>query len=142
MRERRRLALAKRQALLAQVERREALAALAEAVAEETRNANLAARSRDLLSSYGQRAGMPEASELRTKAAFVRSLQAIADQADQAHADARDHSHWQSRTLAAAQTRADRYADRLLEAKRELRSVLERREQPLAQRMARKLQNP
>lgn len=142
MRERRRLALAKRQALLAQVERREALAALAEAVAEETRNASLAARSRDLLSSYGQRAGMPEASELRTKAAFVRSLQAIADQADQAHADARDQSHWQSRTLAAAQTRADRYADRLLEAKRELRSVLERREQPLAQRMARKLQNP
>ncbi|MEM7779345.1 MAG: hypothetical protein AAF697_03020 [Pseudomonadota bacterium] len=142
MREKRRLALARRQLVLAQIARREAIAALGDAIAEEAKSANVAARSGQLVREYGQRPspGGP-AKLLQDHLTFVRSLQAIHEQAREAHEDALDQSRWQASTLAEAQARADRTEQRYAEAKRTLRKVLEQREETTFGRMARRLQS-
>lgn len=139
MREARRLALARRQLLLAQIARREALTSLADAVVEESKSANLAERSAQLVRDYGARPAPAEGIALRDQAAFVQSLQTVRLEAAQAHADARDQSQWQSRALAAAQSRADRKEQRVDSARAELGKALERRDPPSTGRMARKL---
>lgn len=141
MRERRRLALASRQLMLAQIARRAAMGALADAVEEEARSAAVSERSRALLSAYGARGADGDAASFRNHAAFLHSLQAISQKAEQARQDASDQARWQLQTLAAAETRADRLEERREQAQRALRAVLDRREQPLPKGMARKLQS-
>lgn len=148
MNEERRLKIAKRQLTLAQIARREARLALANAISEEARSAQIHARSRDLLNEYAKRAGrMEPASQshtLRTNLAFVRSLQAMADNAQGAHKDARDQAEWQMHALAEAETRMSAHEARVGEEKRALNDLRERREVPSeltgASGVARKLQ--
>lgn len=138
MRERRRLKLATQQLTLAKVARREAMAGLADAITEETRSSALASRSQDLMSAYAQPQPGTDVSGLQDRAAFVRSVKAIKDQAEEARRDASDQVEWQARSLAAADTRAGRLEDQASEARREIEALLEKREAQVANGVARK----
>ena len=142
MREARHLALARRQLLIAQMARREAIGALANAIEQEGRSAALAARSAQLVTEYGARPTPVLAQLLREQAAFVGSLEVIRKEAKDAHEDACDQSQWQSQALAAAQSRADRMEERTQKARRALEQANERRDPPASVQMARKLQRP
>lgn len=145
----RRLKLARRQLLMAQIARREARHAFANAIAEEQRSADIDARSRDLLNEYATRARQPlynpDGQALRGNFAFVRSLQAVARNAQQVALDAKEQSAWQARTLAAAEHRMTRHEERLKHDLREAEAELCKREaaSELASGsgMARKLQS-
>ena len=144
-----RLKIAKRQLLMAQIARREARQALANALGEEERSERVYGRARDLLHEYERRlidAGAPAQSHsLTTNLAFVRSLQSIADEAGQAHKDARDQAQWQMQALAKAETRLEAQETRESEERRAHKTQKERREIPPeltgTPNMARKLQN-
>ena len=116
------------------------MAGLADAVAEEDRTASLARRSRDLFEEYARSRQEMDAVGLRDQAAFVRALSGIARQAEDALQDASDQAKWQARTLAAAEARASRSQEQLDDARRELETLLEKREHPFPGGMARKLQ--
>lgn len=145
MDERRHLNLASRQLVLAKIARREAMAALADAVSEEARSTNLAERSRALLREYSQRADPVSGDTMRDQAAFVRSLQSISNDADQASKDASDQAKWQTQTLAAAETRASRFEERKQAALRDMDALRSKREaapqSKMPQKMAHKLQS-
>lgn len=115
-REKRRLRLAKRQALLAEVSQRAAMRGLADALAEEARSAGLAKRSRALVADYSGRATSSDGDALRHTVAFTGALAAIAKDADAAKADAAQQSAWQAQELGFAQTRARRQSERLHDA--------------------------
>lgn len=144
----RRLKIAKRQLTLAQIARREARHALANAIAEEERSGDVYARSRDLLSEYSKRVVRLDADalsqSLRNNLGFVRSLQVMADNAGQAHKDAREQAEWQMQALAAAESRMNTHEDRVSEETRALTEVKARRDLPpeltSGAGMARKLQ--
>ena len=140
MREKRRLKLARQRLTLANLARREAMAGLADAVAEEDRTASLARRSRELFEEYARSRDDIDAAGLRDQAAFVRALRGVARQAEDALQDASDQAKWQARTLAAAEARASRSQEQVDDARRELEALLERREHTLPSGMARKLQ--
>ena len=115
-REKRRVRLAKRQALLAEVSQRAAMRGLADALAEEARSASLAERSRALVAGYGGRAASSDGDAVQHAVAFTGALAAIAKDADAARADAMQQSAWQAQELGQAQTRARRQSERLNEA--------------------------
>jgi hypothetical protein len=146
--EQRRVRLAQRQLLLAQIARREARHALASALAEEARCASVDARSRDLLNEYSRRIFLRsepnEAQALGNDFAFTRSLAAMAQSAQAAHRRAADRAQGQAATLAAAETRLSRHESRNADAARALEALDEHRdmmgELALAPCMARKLQ--
>ncbi|MEP0392579.1 MAG: hypothetical protein ABJ205_00500 [Erythrobacter sp.] len=150
MREDKRLNIAKRQLALAQIARREARFALANALAEEERSGQIHARAQDLLNEYTKRASQGDASllsqTLQANLTFVRSLQVMAEDAQGAHSDAKDQAQWQMRALAAAETRMDTHEGRVTDEKRAMADLKSRRDIPpeLAGLvgLARKLQNP
>lgn len=125
----RRVQLAARQLTLASIARREAMAALADAVGEEARSSALASRSQELLREYGRKLSGSSGAALRGNASFVGRLQEIASQAEQAHKDAGDQAHWQAQTLAAAESRKTRFEERESSARREIETIREAREQ-------------
>ncbi len=137
----RRLTLVGRQLMLAKIARREAMAALAHAVDEELRSSVLAERSRKFVCDYGLRVDSSSGHSLRDRAGFVRRLQEIADQADEAYKDANDQALWQAQTLAITETRAKRFEERMQAARRELEAIRVKREQVITTGMAHKLQN-
>lgn len=145
----RRLKIARRQLMLAQIARREARFALASALAEEERSSQIESRARNLLHEYERRAAKTDATSqsyaLQANLAFVRSLQTMADNAGEAHKDAKDQSAWQMQALAKAETRLDAYETRVGEERRALTDLRERRDPPPevcgSQGMARKLQD-
>jgi len=139
--QKRRLKLAHRQFALAQIARREAMAALADAIDEETRSTALAQRSQKLLNDYDGRAPADDGDGLRDNASFVRRLQEVADHADKARKDASDQAAWQVQSLASAQTRADRFEESLERATRAIEASQAKREHSAMQGVARKLQN-
>ncbi|MEM7701665.1 MAG: hypothetical protein AAF251_06975 [Pseudomonadota bacterium] len=114
--ERRRVRVARRQALLADVSQRAAMRGLADALAEENRSASLAERSRALTLTYGGRSHASDGARLEHSARFAGALAVIAQNAEAACADAKQQSEWQAEALNQAQTRARRYAERLAEA--------------------------
>lgn len=134
MGEERRLKVAKRQLLLAQIARREARLALANAIAEEERSAAIHERASTLLSEYSRRAGEPTSvkigQSLSSDLAFIRSLQAMSDNASQAHQDTREQAEFQMRTLAAAETKMSAHEERVVEEKRALDDLKARRDIP------------
>ncbi|MEP3422225.1 MAG: hypothetical protein ABJN35_10860 [Erythrobacter sp.] len=138
---RRRLRLASRQLALAKVTKREAMAALADAVSEESRSTALAQRSRDLLHDYGKRAAANNAYSLRANAGFVRQLHDVADQAGKAVKDAKEQAQWQVESLAKAETRARRLEEQKDKARTALQAIQLRRETDQLAGMAHKLQN-
>jgi len=148
MGEDKRLKIAQRQLALAQIARREARFALANALAEEERSGQIHARAQDLLSEYAKRVVESDTASLsqtlQANLAFVRSLQVMADDAQGAHRDASDQAQWQMRALAAAETRMDAHEGQVGEEKRALAELKSRREVPPeltgAAGLARKLQ--
>lgn len=155
MAEDKRLKIAKRQLMLAQIARREARFALANAIGEEERSADIHARAQQLLCEYEKRLdaidGSAGSHALQSNLAFVRSLQSMADNAGEAHKDARDQAQWQMQALAKAETRLDAHETKVGAEKRALGELRERRDMPaeltgasgMARelRMARKLQS-
>ena len=140
--ERRRFDLARRQLTFAEIARREAMAALADAVNEEERTASLAERSRELLRDYEARADTEYGGSLRDHNRFTQRLQSIAEQADQARNDANDQAQWQVQSLAVAETRARRFDERMQSASREIEAIKEKRAQAQEAALARKLHRP
>lgn len=143
----RRLRFAKRQLALAQISRREAMAALADAVSEEARSTMLAERSADLLQDYSGRSSSDDGStitghHLRDNAAFVRRLADIADQASKATKDARDQAAWQAQSLAQAETKATRLQEKVSAAQKAIEDAQLIRSQTEMSGLARKLQRP
>ncbi|UAB78743.1 hypothetical protein INR77_03175 [Erythrobacter sp. SCSIO 43205] len=134
MAEERRLKIAKRQLLLAQIARREARFALANAIAEEERSADIKARANELLSEYSRRSGEPTnvrlGQSLSRDLAFIHSLQKMSDTAAQAHEDAREQAAFQMRTLAAAETKMSAHEERVAGEKRALADLKAKRELP------------
>lgn len=142
MNERRRLKLAARQLMVARIARREAMAALASAVGEELRSAQIATRSRTLASEYGARSGADTGAALRENALFLQSLGEIAARAESAHRDAADQARWQADTLAKTDTRARNLEERRKVAERAVADRKARSDEADTLGLARKLQNP
>ncbi len=138
-RTKRRMKLASRQLTLAKIARREAMASLADAVAEESRSAALSQRSRDLLKQYAKRSAAQDGQALRSNAGFVARLQEVADQAGKALNDASDQARWQVQTLAKAENRASRFGEQLDSAQRDLEAIKSARVDAQTGQMARKL---
>jgi len=139
MRERRRVALASRQVLLARVARREALAALADAAGEEARTARLTARSRALATEYRRTGDMHDGGALRERTNFAGALEKLARNAEQAGEAAGVQVERQAKALNRAETREKRLAERLEGERRVLREIEDRREAPVPQQLARGL---
>ncbi|MEM6858476.1 MAG: hypothetical protein AAF559_11445 [Pseudomonadota bacterium] len=127
-RERRRLRLARRQALLADVSARAAMRSLANALHEEARSDALAQRSRDLVTAYGERPQAQDGAGLAEAGRFSAALGSLAHDAEQARADASQQAQWQAQALSEAQTRARRQAERLDDARAALHEAREKRE--------------
>ena len=142
IKEQRRLALVRLQAMMASLARRDAMRALAEAIDEERRRSALAERSAALLASSGTRLGVALADELARRSCFVRGVARIADDAAAAHSDARRQTAWQADNLAAAEARARRLSELESEAAAALAAACERRAAPLTGALARKLHRP
>lgn len=126
-REQRRLRLAQRQHLLAEVSQNAAMRALADALAQENRSAALARRSRELAQGYGARGGICDGGALAQVVRFAAALATLSGQAEQARADASAQANWQLDALGTAQTRARRQSDRLAQAYAELATLREQR---------------
>lgn len=142
MREKRRLALIQRQALMARVARQQALRAMAEALESEERSRALAGRSRMLVAASAPQPGAMLAEAFAARAGFAASLAQLAATANDAASDAARQTEWQAETLGRAETRAKRLAEREGEARAALEAAQERREQSHAAAMlARKLQS-
>jgi hypothetical protein len=140
MREKRRLALIRRQALMARVARQQALRALAEALESEERSQMLAGRSRMLVAASAPQPGAMLAEAFAARAGFAASLAQLAATAADAASDAARQTEWQAETLSRAETRAKRLAEREDAARAALETAQERREQAhAAAALARKL---
>ena len=140
MREARRLALLKRQGLIADVARKQALRGLAEALEIEARSHAIAARSRELVMAAAPRAGATFGAALGQRAVFAAGLAQLALQAEDSARDAARQSAWQSENLTRAETRAKRLHEMTAEAQAALTAALERREAARELPLARKLQ--
>lgn len=139
MREARRLALLKRQSLIAEVARKQALRALAEALEAEARGQALAVRSLRLVAASAAREGATSGAALAQRAAFTAGLAQLAANAGDAARDAARQREWQSEALARTETRAKRLAEMGAEARTALAAAHERRaaarEMPLARKL-------
>lgn len=127
-RERRRVRVAKRQKLLAEVSQRAAMRGLADALAEEYRSAALAERSRALVKSYSDRSHAVDGASVQHTVAFSGALASLASDAEAARADASQQREWQAQALGHAQARARRLSERFDEALSAYDTALAKRE--------------
>lgn len=141
MREARRLALLRRQSLIAEVARKQALRGLAEALEAEARSHALAQRSRRLVAASAPVQGATTGAALHGRAAFTAGLAQLAVNASDAARDAARQSAWATENLTRAETRAKRLAEMTGDARIALEAVRERREAARALPLARKLQS-
>lgn len=141
MREARRLALIERQALITKVARRQALRALADAIAAEEKSQLLASRSRYLAAASAPREGLTTGAALASRAGFTSGLEQLAVTAADAAVDAARVSAWQAEVLAETEARAKRLAERESEARAALDATKIRRELVGLGMVARKLQD-
>lgn len=138
--EERRLVLIRRQGLIAEVARKQALRGLAEALDTEARSHTLASRSQQLVAATAAQPGETIGAALMGRAAFTASLSQLAATAGAAAQDAARQTTWQTETLALAETRAKRLAEREAEARAALDAAKARRAQAHeASTLARKL---
>lgn len=140
MREARRVALLRRQCLIAEVARKQALRALAEALEAEARGQALAARSLRLVAATAAREGPTGGAALAQRAAFTAALAQLAANAGDAARDASRQREWQVDALARTETRAKRLAEMSAEARKVLATAQERRAAAREMPLARKLQ--
>jgi hypothetical protein len=142
MREARRLALIERQTLIADVARKQALRGLAEALEAEARSHALADKSKALVAISAPMPGTTTGAALTGRAAFTASLTQLAATAGNAAHDAARQSVWQAETLAKAESRTKRLAEREAEARAALDATKARRAaEHEASALARKLQS-
>lgn len=139
MREARRLALLRRQSLIAEVARKQALRALAEALEAEARSSALAARSQRLVAASAPGKGPTTGAALAARAEFTAGLARLAAHAGEAARDAARQRDWQAETLTRTETRARRLAEMAAEARTALAAAKDRREAARAVPLARKL---
>lgn len=142
MLEARRLTLLERQSLIADVARKQALRALAEALEAEARGQALAERSMRLVAASKPQAGATTGAALAHRAAFTAGLAQLAVNAGDAARDAACQRVWQTETLKRAETRARRLAELTAEARAALAAAQDRREAAREVPLARKLQSP
>ncbi|MBV7258930.1 hypothetical protein [Erythrobacter crassostreae] len=141
MREKRQLALLRRQQMLATIARREAMRSLADAVGEESRSAGLANRSRELAATYQSRIGATNGETVRLSGQFAGSLAALAHYADQSRGQAVEQIESGQEVLAAADNRMRRLSEKAQRAQQDLEARKEGRNAEFGVRLARKLQN-
>ena len=127
-REQRRLRLARRQALLADVSHKAAIRSLADAVSQEARCTTLAERSRALLETYKRQGGSVDGAALAQSARFLAAFGNLSDDANKAQADARAQLAWQLEALGQAQDRAQRQSERVETAKADVLKARHKRE--------------
>lgn len=127
-REARRLAIVERQTLLARIERRNALAGLSSAIAEESTSEALAARSRKMAGEYSRRIDAREAGKLADRARFIAALSGLASEAERARADAKRQAEWRAQAFAASEQRMKRLEERGLEMRRAIMDAREARD--------------
>ncbi len=139
MREARRLALIERQALITKVARRQALRALADALAAEERSNALASRSRYLAAASAPKEGLTTGAALASRAGFTSGLEQLAATAEGSASDAARLSVWQAEVLAETEARAKRLAERESEARAALDATRTRRDLVQLASVARKL---
>jgi hypothetical protein len=141
MREARRLALLRRQSLIAEVARKQALRGLAEALEAEARSHALAERSRRLVATSAPGTGATIGAALQARAGFTAGLAQLAANAGDAARDTARQRAWQADSLTRAETRAKRLTEMTADARAALEAVKDRREAARTIPMARKLQN-
>lgn len=127
-REERRVKLARRQVMLAEVSQRAAMRSLADALSEEARSDTLARRSRELAAHYGGRAQGTDGAALAQNGRFAAALGSLAKNAQDALADASQQASWQVEALGKAQTRARRHSERLDTAMAAYRAAQDKRD--------------
>lgn len=140
-REARRLALLRRQSLIAEVARKQALRGLAEALEAEERHDALATRSRLLVAASQPAAGATTGEALQARAGFTAGLAQIAAHARDAARDAARQRVWATDSLTRAETRAKRLAEMTGEARAALTAAKDRAEAQRELPLARKLQS-
>ncbi len=139
MRERRKLALAKHQLLIAKIARREALSALAKSLDEEHKSAQLADKSRSLARGYRVDMREGDAQMLAVRAHFASSLTDLAKDADRARGDAEEQAQFHREALSQTEAREDRLKDFANAAERDLDRRLEARDRTVEGKLARRL---
>lgn len=148
MREKRRLALVERQHVLARIDRREAMTALAGALGEEERSRALASRSRALVEEYRARIDSAggDGAALSDLARFAGALAGLSREAHSNCEDAALQTRTKQQVLAAAETRMQRMDERRDAARIALDTARERRAAPGSQQrgtgLVRKLLKP
>lgn len=140
-REARRLALLRRQSLIAEVARKQAIKVLAEAMEAEAHCHALAERARALVAASAPGLGTTSGAALTGRAGFVAGLAQLARHAGEGAADAARQRAWAAETFAGKDARARRLADLEADARAALEAVQERREANRALPLARKLQS-
>lgn len=140
-REARRIALLRRQSLIAEVASKQALRGLAEALEAEARHDALAERSRRLVAASQPQAGVTTGAALQARTGFTAGLSQIAVHAGDAARDAARQRAWASENLTRAETRAKRLAEMTDDARAALTAVKERAEAQRELPLARKLQS-
>ena len=139
MRERRKLALAQRQLLIAKIARRDALSALAQSLDEEEKSAQLAVKSRLLANGYRLEPCETNAQMIAVRTTFANRLADLAKDADRARADAGEQAQFHREALNQSEAREDCLKDFAKAAKQELDRRLEARDRTVEGRLARGL---
>lgn len=140
-REARRLALLRRQSLIAEVARKQAIKGLADALEAEARSKALAERARALVAASAPAPGITSGAALAGRAGFAAGLAQLARGAAESAEDAARQRVWAAETYAHTETRARRLAELSADARAELSVVRERREAARTVPLARKLQS-
>lgn len=139
MREQRRARLAERQILLARIDRRDAMGALAGAIDEETKSAALAERSRLLIAGYGNMQSPADGQSLRDIKAMTAGLAQLEGEADKARDMAVDLIGEHSSRLAMTETRLKLLEQHARNARRAVSVNKQTKELSEYERVARKL---
>jgi hypothetical protein len=141
LREKRALALARRQAMIARNGKREALRDLAESLEEERRKQGIADRTRALLQSYGAQSGGALGESLAAHRRFAGGLANILVEASNGHTLAMQQANRRADELGRAELRLKRIEEREVAAQRALEAAESRRADAVPAALARKLQN-
>jgi hypothetical protein len=126
--------------LIAEVARKQALRALAEALEAEARSGALAVRSLRLVAATAPEVSLTSGEAFAARAGFTAGLAQLSAQAEAAARDAALQRAWQAEALARAETRAKRVTEMAAEARTALAAARSRREVARDLPLARKLQ--
>lgn len=141
MRERRKLALAKHQLLIAKIAKREAMSALARSLDEEQTSAQLADKSRELAKGYQAEIRDADIEDFAARSKFASHLTDLVRDAGRARADAQEQAQYHREALRQSEAREDHLKEFAQVAKRDLDRRLEARASTGDRKLARRLLN-